>query len=159
MLPRSSTTAIRPGLSSASPATTVALSRIRPYPPAARVHRQRTYPLVRNGVPISTIDFLGDSFVLLIGSRGQRWRQAADQATHHFGIQVAVHEIGVNGLGDPTGTWTIRYQLTDSDAVLIRPDHFLAWRSTGHSEPKALQAALERALDRRTHDRNRQGSR
>ncbi len=112
-------------------------------------------PLVRDGVPISTIDLFGDSFVLLTGSRGQRWRQAADEAAHQLGIKLAVHQIGADGLADPTGSWTTRYQLTDSDAVLIRPDRFITWRSTGHSDPQALQTALERVLDRPTHDRDR----
>lgn len=51
-------------------------------------------PLVRDGVPISTIDLFGSSFVLLTGSHGQPWRQAADEVAHRLGIQLAVSRPG-----------------------------------------------------------------
>ncbi|MGH3886522.1 MAG: FAD-dependent monooxygenase [Pseudonocardiaceae bacterium] len=105
-------------------------------------------PLVRDGVPISTIDLFGDSFVLLIGSRGQRWRQAGDEVSHRLGIRLNTHQIGADGVADPTDIWTTRYRVTDFDAVLIRPDRFIAWRSTEHSHPQALEAALRHVLDR-----------
>lgn len=100
------------------------------------------------GEPISTIDLFGDSFVLLTGSRGQRWRQAGEVVSHRLGIQLDTHQIGTDGVADPAGAWTTRYRVTDSDAVLIRPDRFIAWRSTEHSHPQALEAALRHVLDR-----------
>ncbi|MGH3694475.1 MAG: FAD-dependent monooxygenase [Pseudonocardiaceae bacterium] len=106
-------------------------------------------PLVRDGMPISTIDLFGSSFVLLTGSRGQRWRPAADEVAHRLGMQLAVHQIGADGLADPTGTWAHRYHVTDSDAVLIRPDRSIAWRSTEHDNPaQSMETALRHVLDR-----------
>ncbi|MGH3872329.1 MAG: FAD-dependent monooxygenase [Pseudonocardiaceae bacterium] len=104
--------------------------------------------LVRDDVPISTIDLFGDSFVLLTGSRGRHWCQTADEVSRRLGIRLDTHQIGAAGVADPTGTWTTRYHVTDSDAVLIRPDRFIAWRSTEHSHPPELEAALRHILDR-----------
>jgi putative polyketide hydroxylase len=102
-------------------------------------------PLVRDGVPISTIDLFGRSFVLLTGSRGQRWLQTADEIAVRLGIPLVVHQIGRNGLADASGGWTSRYGITDSDAVLVRPDRFIAWRST---HPLPLDTALRKILSR-----------
>ncbi len=105
-------------------------------------------PLVRDGAPLSTIDLFGSSFVLLTGAHGEQWRKSADEVAHRLGIQLTTHQIGTDGLADPTNTWAERYRVTNSDAVLIRPDRFIAWRSTGSSDPQALEAALQRVLDR-----------
>ncbi len=106
-------------------------------------------PLVRDGLPLSTIDLFGSSFVLLTGSSGQPWRHAAEEVAHRLGIQLAVHQIGANGLADTTGTWASRYGVTDSSAVLVRPDRFIAWRSTEpNNHLKALETALRHVLDR-----------
>ncbi|MGH3775669.1 MAG: FAD-dependent monooxygenase [Pseudonocardiaceae bacterium] len=104
--------------------------------------------LVRDDVPISTIDLFGDSFVLLTGRCGQHWRQAADEVSQRLGIRLDTHQIGADGVADPAGTWTTRYRVTDSDAVLIRPDRFIAWRSTGQRHPPELEAALRHILHR-----------
>lgn len=102
-------------------------------------------PLLRDGVPLSTIDLFGTSFVLLTDVHGGRWRSAADAVADRLGIQLITHQIGADGLADPTGSWTTRYRVTDSDAVVIRPDRFIAWRG---SDPEALETALRRVLDR-----------
>lgn len=104
--------------------------------------------LIRDGVPISTIDLFGSSFVLLTGSRGERWRESAAEVAPRLGIRWAVHQIGVDGLTDANHNWTTRYGVTDSGAVLVRPDRFIAWRSTEHSHPQHLDAALRRILHR-----------
>ncbi|HEX2289623.1 MAG TPA: hypothetical protein VHH53_05395 [Pseudonocardiaceae bacterium] len=44
--------------------------------------------------------------------------------------------------------WTTHYRATDSDAVLVHPDRFIAWRSAEHSNPQELEAALRHVLDR-----------
>jgi putative polyketide hydroxylase len=46
------------------------------------------------------------------------------------------------------GTLTTHYRATDSDAVLVHPDRFIAWRSAEHSNPQELEAALRHVLDR-----------
>lgn len=104
--------------------------------------------LLRDNVPISTIDLFGDSFVLLTGSRGQHWRQAGGEVSHRLGIRLDTYQIGTDGVADPDGSWTTHYRATDSDAILVRPDRFIAWRSAEHSEPPELEAALRHVLDR-----------
>lgn len=86
--------------------------------------------------------------MLLTGSRGQPWRQAGGEVSHRLGIRLDTYQIGTDGVVDPDGSWITHCRVTDSDAVLVRPDRFIAWRSTEHSHPQALEAALRHVLDR-----------
>ncbi|HEX2262579.1 MAG TPA: hypothetical protein VHH52_02290 [Pseudonocardiaceae bacterium] len=99
-------------------------------------------------MPISTIDLFGDSFALLTGSRGQHWRQAGGEVSHRLGIRLDTYQIGTEDVVDPMARWTTHYRATDSDAVLVHPDRFIAWRSAEHSNPQELEAALRHVLDR-----------
>ncbi|MGN9838346.1 FAD-dependent oxidoreductase [Nonomuraea sp. H19] len=81
----------------------------------------------------STIDLYGGRFVLLAGPDGQDWVTAAGKmplpvTTRRFGIDLAAD-------GTPA---TVRHGIGAGGAVLVRPDGFVAWRSTG---PAANPAA------------------
>ncbi|MFB8009020.1 FAD-dependent monooxygenase [Nocardia sp. NPDC056000] len=63
----------------------------------------------------STLDLIGNEYVLLTGPAGSAWRAAAEQA----GIDS--HEIDEN--------YCVTAGLTASGALLIRPDQIVAWRA------------------------------
>jgi hypothetical protein len=78
--------------------------------------------LERNGEKISTLDLFGGNFVLLAGSAGMTWCDAA-------GMGVDCVRIGANGIADPGNAFPDAYGITPSGAVLVRPDGFVAWRA------------------------------
>ena len=100
--------------------------------------------------PVSTLDLFGRHFVLLVGRDGQPWHDAARQLQTNA-IRVDVHHIGTditlaNGdLGDALGVGA-------GGASLVRPDGFVAWRSTasggGVDHHRVLQRALAVAVGR-----------
>src|SRR5574341_1564959 len=73
-------------------------------------------------------DLLDGRFVLLTGSDGMSWCQAARRTWP--GIALAAYCIGPDGdLTDPEQQWTQRMGVSSDGAVLVRPDGFVAWRS------------------------------
>ena len=100
---------------------------------------------------ISSIDLFEKSFVLLAASQGQAWCDAARIAGRKFdSLPLDVHRVGSKELRDPSGRFEMDYGLTDTGAVLVRPDGFVAWRAKSLSgNPEAeLTAALARVLGR-----------
>lgn len=90
----------------------------------------------RNG---SVLDVYGSSFVLLIGSDGTDWRAAAAEASERTGVRLVTAGFGTELEDLSERGWYERYAVTADGAVLVRPDGFVAWRSSG---------APERAQDR-----------
>jgi 2-polyprenyl-6-methoxyphenol hydroxylase-like FAD-dependent oxidoreductase len=64
----------------------------------------------------STLDLFGTKFVLLTGTKGDPWIAAGVR------VPVDVHRIGHEEFPNA-------YGVTESGAVLVRPDGFVAWRS------------------------------
>jgi hypothetical protein len=58
---------------------------------------------------------------------------------------VDTYGVGVD-LADPEGRFTKTYGITDSGAVLVRPDGFVAWRA--ETEEGDLRAVLNKILFR-----------
>ncbi|HET9141281.1 FAD-dependent monooxygenase [Actinophytocola sp.] len=86
--------------------------------------------LDRDGERISTIDLFWDSFVLLAAPGGEAWADAAERAAKEAGVPLKAYIVGQGG--DLTATdwdWAQTYGLTNTGAVLVRPDAFVAWRS------------------------------
>jgi putative polyketide hydroxylase len=85
----------------------------------------------------STLDLVtGGRYLLLAGPAGADWTaaaRAADPAGAFLDATVLPPEVDDPGTG-PLG------------AMLIRPDHVVAWRTTGTASPRALNAALRTAL-------------
>ena len=107
--------------------------------------------LQRGAGQISTLDLFGRNFVLLAGPEGNAWSESARAAAKQLGIDVDVHQIGANGLMDPTGEFSAAYGITGTGAVLVRPDGFVAWRAkTGEgAAPERIADALTSVLSRR----------
>ena len=72
-------------------------------------------------------------------------------AAHHDGLQLDAYCVGGAGLRAPEASFTDAYGVSDSGAVLVRPDGFVSWRAdspTGDSVAAvgtALRVALARA--------------
>jgi len=96
------------------------------------------------GKRISTLDLFGQGFVLLAARDGAAWITAARGAVKSFaGLDFEVHHVG-GDLRDPKDQFTAAYGLTDSGAVLVRPDGFVAWRA--RAIPGDPAGALYRVL-------------
>jgi putative polyketide hydroxylase len=99
----------------------------------------------RQGQRISTLDLLDGHFVLLVGPDGAPWREAAPGAASSLGIDLVAYRLGSDGdLLDLENGWQTKMGVDASGAVLIRPDGFVAWRtSTLAANPELL---LEQVL-------------
>ena len=83
----------------------------------------------RAGTHISTIDLFDGQLTVLTGRDGAHWRRATD-ALAAGGLPIAGYSVG-RDLGEDYGRFALDYQLGEGDAVLVRPDGFLAWRHGG----------------------------
>lgn len=103
-------------------------------------------PVSRN-VPIA--EFFGRSFVLFVESQNAEWASAVKAATH--GVKgmpvVEVQQL----LFDGKSAFAARYAISESGAVLVRPDGFVAWSSrsgpaTGRKAEDVFAEVLKRVL-------------
>lgn len=86
--------------------------------------------LSHNGKQISTHDLYGSNFVLLTGSAGQCWHEPFAKAASRLGLSVERYRIGQDQpYSDGEGSFLASYGISDSGAVLVRPDGFIAWRA------------------------------
>ncbi|HSI02212.1 MAG TPA: FAD-dependent monooxygenase [Reyranella sp.] len=108
------------------------------YVPAARPGGRAPHVWLHQdgGEPVSTIDLVGNGFVLLAGARGQAWQTAAVGT-----LPIKSHVIADAAFGPA-------YGIDDGGAVLVRPDGYVAWRSaTLPADPQAaLRAAAQQIL-------------
>jgi len=103
--------------------------------------------LERGGARLSTLDLIGDSFVLLAAPQGGAWRSALESVATSFpGLALKAHIVGVPGLRDPENGFAKAYGLGPQGASLVRPDGFVAWRSVA-AAPADAGEVLRRILD------------
>jgi putative polyketide hydroxylase len=105
-------------------------------------------PVARNGNRMSSLDLTGGGFVLLAGAEGEAWVKAAECVSAGLGVDVAAYRLGAD-LVDGSNAFA-RAGLATAGAVLVRPDGYIAWRTTGNSaDPAAtLGDVLTRILFR-----------
>jgi hypothetical protein len=78
-----------------------------------------------NGSRCSTIDLAHTAFTVLAGRDGAVWCDAATTvAAAHAGLDIRAHRID-----DVDGTFAAGCGISDSGAVLVRPDGFVAWKA------------------------------
>jgi hypothetical protein len=100
----------------------------------------------QDGVRMSTLDFFGREFVLLV--RGGEWNEAASAVAADRQVEIAVIDVAPTRLKDAE-PWAKQIDLTAGTAILVRPDGFVAWRCAGPKDPRrALDEALAMALNR-----------
>ncbi|MCB1334826.1 MAG: FAD-dependent monooxygenase [Roseivivax sp.] len=99
------------------------------------------------GNPVSTLDLCGrGQFTLLTGIGGEGWRDAAQTVGQEMGLPLRCHVIGPRQAHvDHTGDWARLSEITDTGAILVRPDHHVAWRAPRLVDDPA--AALRRVLN------------
>ena len=99
----------------------------------------------RQGVRISTLDLLDGRFVLLTSAGGFAWREAAAGVAARLGIELAAYRIGQDAdlLALESG-WQAKLGISSEGAVLVRPDGFVAWRSS--TSPASPVAAVEQVV-------------
>jgi hypothetical protein len=105
--------------------------------------------LERAGKPLSTLDLFGRNFVLLTGTQGQMWREAAARLAPQHGLTLDTYGIGVDVI-DVEGRFSSAYGVTATGATLVRPDGFIAWRAreAGEQPEQELNRVLRRVLCR-----------
>ncbi|MFB7498192.1 FAD-dependent oxidoreductase [Streptomyces sp. NPDC056161] len=116
--------------------------------------------LRRDGERISTIDLYERSMVLLTDAPDDAgWHAAARRVAERDGVRLDAYRIGPGADADLTYDtesaagpvdWTRLHGTTADGAVLVRPDGFVAWRSTGAApDPETeLREALAEILRR-----------
>jgi putative polyketide hydroxylase len=88
----------------------------------------------KDGARVSTIDLVGNGFVLLAGAKGG-WAEAAKP-----------NEIKSIALGDEE-PWRELYGIDEDGAVLVRPDGHVGWRSAGAAaDPRRVLAGAMSAI-------------
>ncbi|MFE3755735.1 FAD-dependent monooxygenase [Nocardia tengchongensis] len=98
---------------------------------------------------MSTLDLVGRELTVLTGDDG--WAQAARDAAHALSIPLTVHRIALVDTD-----WTGSVGIHADGAVLVRPDHVIAWRMIDRpTDPRAAMIdalgevlSLERAENR-----------
>ncbi|MDX6740786.1 FAD-dependent monooxygenase [Actinocorallia sp. A-T 12471] len=114
----------------------------------ASTHPGRHIPhvwLTKDQHRVPLFDLCGKGvFTLLIGPRGEAWREAAAKASADLGIPLQVHSIGLGcDYEDSYGDYTALPAITESTALLIRPDHTIAAHP---ADPETLTATLTALL-------------
>ncbi len=130
----------------------------RPFEPARELSgrpgtRAPHMMLARGDETIPVHDLFGTGFVLLAGPKGDAWCAAGDRVAGGTDLPLTCHRIGSGcALADVDGRWPERYGVTDSGAVLVRPDGFVAWRAcaAGGDAESVLDDVLAR-LGLRVH--------
>jgi putative polyketide hydroxylase len=102
-----------------------------------------------SGRRISTLDLCGKTFLLLTGSQGTLWCQAASDVAEKMGVDLEAYRVGPTGdLSDPKRRWEYAAGISAQGALLVRPDGFVAWRVRDQEGDlgKGLEGVLERIL-------------
>jgi len=106
----------------------------------------------RQGQKVSTLDLTGHgAFTILTGIGGDGWVEAAKSVGEEFGLPITVHKIGPRQeWQDLVGDWANAREIRDAGALLVRPDHHVAWRSEGMAaDPEAeLRRVLKSILNK-----------
>ncbi|MFC0544141.1 FAD-dependent monooxygenase [Kutzneria chonburiensis] len=121
-----------------------------PHRPSGRPgFRAPHVPLRQGGKPVSTVDFFGRDWVLLTGTEGGVWHEAAKHVADRLGIVVRTVGLGP-GLTDPDDRLVSAYGIGHGGASLVRPDGVVAWRTDFEVADAAgtLQTVLTRLLAR-----------
>jgi putative polyketide hydroxylase len=101
----------------------------------------------RQGQRISTLDLLDGRFVLLAGVDGTAWCEAARMVAEAQGIALATYRIGPDAdLLDLENAGPTKMGFSSEGAILVRPDGFVAWRSS--TRPESPMPLLEQVLSR-----------
>jgi putative polyketide hydroxylase len=99
--------------------------------------------IVRGGARVSSLDLMGTRFVLIAGRDADGWCDAAREV----GVAIDVFRAGID-FEEPNGRFVRSAGIEPDGALLVRPDHIVAWRAreASRSPLPVLRDALARAL-------------
>ncbi|MER5497504.1 MULTISPECIES: FAD-dependent monooxygenase [unclassified Streptomyces] len=99
----------------------------------------------------STLDLYERTLVLLTDGTDTVWRRAAARAARRLSVRLQVYGIGPGAELEPEdgADWAAVHGTTARGAVLVRPDGFVAWRSTGPADD--AEATLHEVLTTLLH--------
>jgi 2,4-dichlorophenol 6-monooxygenase len=99
---------------------------------------------------VSSLDLCGGgAFTLVTGLAGQAWQAAARQVAQRLGLPITVHVVGPRQrYEDPYGDFARLCLPDETGAILVRPDHVVAWHvdAMPGQPAEALQAVLSSVL-------------
>jgi 2,4-dichlorophenol 6-monooxygenase len=131
-----------------------------PRDPSGRIYQPTTRPghrlphswIERDGDRLSTHDIaVNGKWALITGPAGEAWVKAADQARQQLGVDIVAVTIGDGADGvDVDGTWNAVRGITDTGAILVRPDNVIAFRTAeaAADSPAVLTKVLSSVLGR-----------
>ncbi|KAF2851663.1 hypothetical protein T440DRAFT_422202, partial [Plenodomus tracheiphilus IPT5] len=102
---------------------------------------------------ISTLDIIPHGkFGLLVGIGGSPWIAAAAKVSQELGIDLGAYTVGYRcDYDDVLGQWSAVRAIKDAGALLVRPDRYIAWRSSDGSTDAVtvLRSVFLQILDRK----------
>jgi putative polyketide hydroxylase len=99
----------------------------------------------RQGQRISTLDLLDGRFVLLVGPVGAPWQEATPRVADSLAVDLVAYRLGTDGdLLDLDDGWQAKMGMSADGAVLVRPDGFVAWRTS--TLPTSPERELEQVI-------------
>jgi 2-polyprenyl-6-methoxyphenol hydroxylase-like FAD-dependent oxidoreductase len=123
-----------------------------PHEPSGRPGvRAPHIPLDRGGEPGSIHDVLGREFVLLTGSSGEPWCQAAREVAASEGIPLTPYRVAADGdLAAPDDRFERAFGIAPDGATVVRPDGIIGWRATAAATDAraTIQDAMTKLLSR-----------
>lgn len=102
-----------------------------------------------DGRRVSTLSLVGRRPLLMAGAKGAEWYDAAHAVAGRTGLGLDVLRLGED-VTERERSWHEAMGVTETGAVLVRPDGFVAWRTTGArpSPEQVLETVLTRVLAR-----------
>ncbi|MFJ2895398.1 FAD-dependent oxidoreductase [Streptomyces sp. NPDC087218] len=99
----------------------------------------------------STLDLYERTLVLLTDGTDTVWRRAAGRVARRLSVRLQVYGLGPGADLEPEdgADWAAAHGTTARGAVLVRPDGFVAWRSTGPADD--AEATLHEVLTTLLH--------
>lgn len=118
-----------------------------PYAPLASPGSRFPHVLLaRDNSQVSTLDLIKTNFVLFTTGQSSPWAEAAKGVTPEIDSYSIGRDTGA--LRDSDGSFSRICKISEGEAILVRPDGFIAWRGEhrkdGHGDE--LQKALEHVL-------------
>ncbi|HUH84878.1 MAG TPA: FAD-dependent monooxygenase [Stellaceae bacterium] len=133
-------------------APTAVANPVTDYAPSARPGGRAPHVWLeaKGGERCSTIDLVGNGFLLMTAPRGQAWSEAAERAAAATALPIPVVTIGDGRFPDPQYRWRRAYEVDDGGAVLVRPDGYVGWRhrSAAGDPPRVFLDAIAAILGR-----------
>lgn len=102
------------------------------------------YELTIAGTKRSTLDLYHTNFVLFTGAGAESIRAAAADAAAAIGIGLDSYVVD-SGI-DPDGGFLEAHGLSDTGALLVRPDGFVAWRARADADGRGVADSLRGLL-------------